>query len=55
MFIPPVMLLALCLSALFIGFPPVYYSQRRGKNGALFKHVKIKSLLPGKEIGRIFF
>ena len=51
----PVMLFAMVLSALFIGFPPVYLSGRRGKNGVLFKHVKIKSLLPGEEIGRIFF
>ncbi|NLT15663.1 MAG: sugar transferase [Clostridiales bacterium] len=45
---------ALLLSALFIGFPPVYISVRIGKGGRPFKHIKIKSLLPGKEMGRIF-
>lgn len=50
----PFMLAALLLSALFIGFPPIYISVRIGKDGIPFKHIKIKSLLPGKEIGRIF-
>lgn len=50
----PFMLLALIMSALFIGFPPIYISVRIGKGGIPFKHIKIKSLLPGKEIGRIF-
>lgn len=50
----PFMLLALLMSALFIGFPPIYISVRIGKDGVPFKHLKIKSLLPGKEIGRIF-
>lgn len=51
----PFMLLALLLSSLFIGLPPIYLSPRKGKNGVLFNHLKIKSLLPGPEIGRIFF
>jgi lipopolysaccharide/colanic/teichoic acid biosynthesis glycosyltransferase len=50
----PFMLAALLLSALFIGFPPIYISERIGKGGIPYKHLKIKSLLPGKEIGRIF-
>jgi lipopolysaccharide/colanic/teichoic acid biosynthesis glycosyltransferase len=50
----PLTLAALLMSALFIGFPPIYTSVRIGKDGIPFKHFKIKSLLPGKEIGRIF-
>lgn len=50
----PFMLMSLLMSALFIGLPPIYISHRIGKNGTPFKHLKIKSLLPGKEIGRIF-
>jgi len=50
----PFMILALLMSSLFIGFPPIYTSLRKGKNGLLFRHIKIKSLLPGKEVGRIF-
>jgi lipopolysaccharide/colanic/teichoic acid biosynthesis glycosyltransferase len=50
----PLLLAALAISALFIGLPPIYISERIGKGGKPFKHVKIKSLLPGKEYGRIF-
>jgi lipopolysaccharide/colanic/teichoic acid biosynthesis glycosyltransferase len=51
----PFSLTALLMSALFIGVPPIYISVRIGRDGIPFKHVKIKSMLPGKEIGRIFF
>jgi lipopolysaccharide/colanic/teichoic acid biosynthesis glycosyltransferase len=50
----PFMVAALLLSAIFIGFPPVYVSVRIGKDDRPFRHIKIKSLLPGKEFGRIF-
>jgi sugar transferase EpsL len=50
----PLLLAALLLSAAFVGFPPVYISERIGKDGVPFRHVKVKSLLPGKEYGRIF-
>lgn len=50
----PFMLAAIVMSAIFIGFPPIYISLRIGKDGIPFKHIKIKSMLPGKEIGRIF-
>lgn len=50
----PFLLLSLLLSALFIGFPPVYISERIGKDGKPYRHIKVKSLLPGKEYGRIF-
>lgn len=51
----PVMLIALVLSSVCIGFPPFYTSERRGKGGVVFRHVKIKSMKPGRETGRIFF
>lgn len=50
----PLMLIALLMSAVFIGFPPIYISPRIGRGGKPFMHIKIKSLLPGKEYGRIF-
>ena len=51
----PLLMVSLLLSALLIGFPPLYSSKRKGKDGVVFSHVKIKSMLPGKEVGRIFF
>jgi len=51
----PFLIIPLILSCLFIGFPPIYISKRIGQNGKLYKHFKIKTMLPGKECGRIFF
>jgi lipopolysaccharide/colanic/teichoic acid biosynthesis glycosyltransferase len=51
----PLMFLVSILVTVFIGFPPLYFSRRIGKNGVLFNHCKFRSMLPGKETGRIFF
>jgi len=51
----PFLLISLILSGIFIGSPPIYISKRIGKKGELYKHFKIKTMLPGKECGRIFF
>jgi lipopolysaccharide/colanic/teichoic acid biosynthesis glycosyltransferase len=51
----PLMLLVSILVTLCIGFPPLYVSRRIGKNGIVFNHYKFRSMLPGKETGRIFF
>lgn len=51
----PVFILSVILSACFIGFPPFYRSKRRGYLGKDFDHIKIRTMLPGPEIGRVFF
>lgn len=51
----PLMLVVSVLVTVCIGFPPLYISRRIGKNGILFNHYKFRSMLPGKETGRIFF
>ncbi len=51
----PLLILSLILSALFIGFPPIYISLRRRIEGRVFRHIKIRSMLPGTEVGRIFY
>ncbi|MBN1523874.1 MAG: sugar transferase [Spirochaetales bacterium] len=54
-FLAPVIFISLCVSAVFIGFPPLYGSTRVGKHGKLYRHIKIKTMLPGKELGRSYF
>jgi len=51
----PLMLVALAISSVFIGFPPFHQSTRRGKNGVEYTHLKIRSMKSGKETGRVFF
>ena len=51
----PVMLVLSLLIMIFIGYPPLYVSKRVGKNDTLFRHIKFKSMLSGKETGRVFF
>ena len=38
-----------------MGMPPFYISHRIGKQGKDFKHYKLKTMLPGVAVGRIFF
>ncbi|NUN44848.1 sugar transferase [bacterium] len=54
-FTVPLFMVSLCLSMCFIGFPPFYVSKRRGYMGRDFNHVKIRTMLPGPQIGRVFF
>jgi lipopolysaccharide/colanic/teichoic acid biosynthesis glycosyltransferase len=51
----PLFLLSLLLSSVFIGFPPLYWSRRRGLGGREYTHWKIRSMKPGRETGRVFF
>ncbi len=51
----PLMLAVAAGSALFVGWPPLFFSERIGRGGRSFRHIKFKSMLPGSERGRVFF
>lgn len=42
-------------AALFVSFPPFYISRRVGRSGVSYRHVKIRTMLPGLEHGRSYF
>jgi lipopolysaccharide/colanic/teichoic acid biosynthesis glycosyltransferase len=43
------------LSAVGIGFPPWYVSPRVGRYGKAYRHIKIRTMLPGPSYGRAYF
>jgi len=51
----PVLFVVSILISLYIDFPPFYCSKRIGENEKPFTHIKLKTMLPGKETGRVFF
>ncbi|MCK5116207.1 MAG: sugar transferase [Candidatus Aegiribacteria sp.] len=51
----PLILVALLISSVFIGFPPFYLSRRIGRCGVQYTHLKIRSMKSGRETGRVFF
>jgi len=51
----PLMVIVAIMVLVFIGSPLLYVTKRVGLNGVEYKHCKFKSMLPGKETGRIFF
>ncbi len=51
----PLLAAALIASGLFVGFPPFYVSKRIGRCGVPYRHVKIRTMLPGPERGRSYF
>lgn len=55
LFLWPIMIAVVVLSGVFIGLPPIFVSERRGLNGTVFRHIKIRSMLAGPQRGRVFF
>lgn len=55
LFLLPIILALMIIVILFIGYPPFYISRRIGKKGREMNHIKFRTMLPGKESGRIFF
>jgi lipopolysaccharide/colanic/teichoic acid biosynthesis glycosyltransferase len=51
----PVLFSVSVLISLYIDFPPFHCSKRIGKNRKPFTHLKLKTMLPGEETGRVFF
>lgn len=51
----PLMVIVAIMVLVFIGSPLLYVTKRVGLNGIEYSHYKFKSMLPGKETGRIFF
>ena len=52
---PGLFLVVTGLVSACIGFPPFHVSNRVGKGGREYRHVKFKSMLPGTQTGRVFF
>ncbi|MDX9719189.1 MAG: sugar transferase [Myxococcota bacterium] len=51
----PLLLASSVISAVGVGFPPWYASRRVGQGGREYLHVKIKTMRPGRSVGRVFF
>ncbi|MGC9366993.1 MAG: sugar transferase [bacterium] len=51
----PLIILVAVIVSIDLGFPPLYISERVGKNNQKYYHLKFKSMKPGKTTGRIFF
>ncbi len=51
----PLIIFLLFTISIFISYPPIYISVRLGLHGCTYKYIKLKTMIPGRKIGRIFF